>query len=495
MLQCHSDNPERRMTVSDQNEIDDILNELKNKKMGGASAPGNDKKSDDFFYSFTSPKKEDKPVTEESQIFNIGFDAPKKEQEAKHLDNNFDIISDSFKKSNPENDMQDKIRTDMPDGKKPKKNQNKKKKAIIITVAVILVVAIIAAVAVAVASSRNKEEETTTKPTTTEAATEAPVLVYNPLTGESSYNESAVDKRPVACVVENAYAARPQWGIDDSTASPDIILEGEVEGGETRMLWFYADYTALPDQIGPIRSARPPYIKFSELFDAIFIHWGQSQSRDNYVGADSVFASDDVDHINQMAYSDSVGLFGRDSSRGVSSEHTGVLYGDALEAAINEAGFRTDVEEGSFTKLNFNEKAAAVGTESCTSFSLTFSKNTKTRDWTYSEEDKMYHCSDYLTDVARTNLLVLYDQTEYIAKSNYKGSGQSEIYCDYKLSGGSGKLVSLGTITDIKWSVNNGTLSITNADGSDVKLNPGKTWIGYASSNNGGSDSNNTSAQ
>ena len=121
MLQCHSDNPERRMTVSDQNEIDDILNELKNKKMGGASAPGNDKKSDDFFYSFTSPKKEDKPVTEESQIFNIGFDAPKKEQEAKHLDNNFDIISDSFKKSNPENDMQDKIRTDMPDGKKPKK--------------------------------------------------------------------------------------------------------------------------------------------------------------------------------------------------------------------------------------------------------------------------------------------------------------------------------------------------------------------------------------
>ena len=112
--------------MSDQNEIDDILNELKNKKMGGASAPGNDKKSDDFFYSFTSPKKEDKPVTEESQIFNIGFDAPKKEQEAKHLDNNFDIISDSFKKSNPENDMQDKIRTDMPDGKKPKKNQNKK---------------------------------------------------------------------------------------------------------------------------------------------------------------------------------------------------------------------------------------------------------------------------------------------------------------------------------------------------------------------------------
>ena len=31
----------------------------------------------------------------------------------------------------------------------------------------------------------------------------------------------------------------------------------------------YADYTAVPSQIGPMRSARPPYIKFSELFDAI----------------------------------------------------------------------------------------------------------------------------------------------------------------------------------------------------------------------------------
>ena len=146
---------------------------------------------------------------------------------------------------------------------------------------------------------KNKEEET--KPSTTVITTAAPVQIVNPLTGEASFNEKAVGKRPVACVVENAYDARPQWGIDDNKNAPDIIMEGEVEGGETRMLWLYADYTSLPSQIGPMRSARPPFIKFSELFDSIFIHWGQSTSKGDYIGADAVFRNDDVDHINQMA--------------------------------------------------------------------------------------------------------------------------------------------------------------------------------------------------
>ena len=56
-----------------------------------------------------------------------------------------------------------------------------------------------------------------------------------------------------------------------------------MEGGETRMLWLFADYTSVPDKIGPMRSARPPYIRFSEMFDAVFIHWGQSKSKGSYV--------------------------------------------------------------------------------------------------------------------------------------------------------------------------------------------------------------------
>lgn len=453
--------------MSNQNEIDDILNELKDKK-----------------------RAESKPPVRKSADMDF---AKNDETKMKTQNNNFSIINDSFKNNIPKEVDLNQIYTDDYDEDEP---DDKKKKIIIIAVIAVLAVALIVGGIFIFAKNKDKEPETTTAPTTsTTAPTQAPVKVLNPLTGEDAYNASAVGKRPVACVVENAAAARPQWGIADNSNPPDIILEGEVEGGETRMLWFYADYTALPSQIGPVRSARPPFIIFSELFDSIFIHWGQSSSKDNYVGADTVFQTDNVDHINQMSYSDKVGLFGRDSSRGVSSEHTGVLYGDKLEAAIENSGFRTEADESSFTKFSFNEEDKPVGTESCTAFGLTFSSNTKTRDWTYNAEDKMYHSSDYKTDVARKNLLVLYDTTQYVNKSNYGGSGRTEVYCNYELDGGSGKLVSLGTITEITWSVENGVLVIKDANGKDVSLNPGTTWIGYGSSNHGGTDKNNTPAQ
>lgn len=69
----------------------------------------------------------------------------------------------------------------------------------------------------------------------------------------------------------------------------------------------------------------------------------------------------------------------------------------------------------------------------------------------------------------------------------YKNSGSAEVYCNYKLSGGNGKLATDGTVIDITWSVDNGVLVIKDTDGKDVNFNVGTTWIGYASSNNGGS--------
>ena len=89
----------------------------------------------------------------------------------------------------------------------------------------------------------------------------------------------------------------------------------------------------------------------------------------------------------------------------------------------------------------------------------------------------MYHSTDYETDVKMKNLIVLFDNTSYTTKANYKGSGKGETYCNYDLAGGKGVLASQGTYTEIKWS---------KKDGQPLKLNPGRSWIGYASANNGG---------
>lgn len=456
--------------IPDSEELDKILNELKKKGDPRAPIPADDNQ--------IKAEEPEAAVPEETESLKTSSE----EAETEKISEDF-IISEQSGSSKitisdePEYEEYEEINVS---------NSNNKKKIIAVAAAVVAVIAII--VAVVLIKGNSKAPETTAPVSTTESTTAAPVIVNNPLTNEGSYNQSAAKARPAAIVVENAAQARPQWGINDETKAPDIIVEGEVEGGEARMLWLYADYTALPDQLGPIRSARPPFIKFSEMFDAIFIHWGQSSSKGNYIGANTVFQEDNVDHINQMAFSDKVGLFGRDKSRGVSSEHTGVIYGDKLADAIAQEGFRTEAENSSYTKFNFNDEDKTVSETDCSTIDVRFSSRSKTRTWAFSDEDKMYHSSDYQTDVARKNILVLYDTTEYVVKENYKGSGNSETYCNYKLEGGTGKLATMGTITDITWSVENGMLVLKDSQGKALSLNTGKTWIGWASANNGGGD-------
>lgn len=323
-------------------------------------------------------------------------------------------------------------------------------------------------------------------------------------------SEEPAKPRPVALVVENAPDARPQWGMDDPKYSPDIILEGEVEGGITRTLWFFNDYNKIPKKIGPMRSARPPFIRFSKMFDAIFVHWGQSNTTSEYVGADTVFKKDKIDHINAMTYTAN-SLFSRDNTRNVSSEHTGVLNGKNLPRSIKDKKFRK-IQKKNATQLKYNKEAKPLSDNTCTKLTLRYSSRASGFDstWKYDEASGKYKTSDFENNLTRDNLLILFDRTQYIIKSNYKNSGSSVGYCDYKLSGGKGKLLSKGTIIDIKWFVNEkGQLEfyhpekIKDNDSKEdkdtesnenkpkfkkvpVKLNPGKTWIGWASSNNGG---------
>lgn len=321
-----------------------------------------------------------------------------------------------------------------------------------------------------------KEEPAAT--TTTTETTTAPPPVLNPLTGEENYNKSAVGVRPAAIVVENTKSARPQWGI----TTPDIIVEGEVEGGISRMLWLYADYTAVPEKVGPLRSARPSFVKFSELFDSIYIHWGGSHSKSSagYTGGYETISADGVDDLDGMNGGE---LFGRDTTRSVSSEHRGIMKGNKLSAAIEKKSYRTKVNSDSFTQFSFNEEIKNAGTDSAVKAAITFSSRTDTRKFTYNSGDGLYHTSDWEDDVAFENLIVLMDSTTYIT-TPYKGS--TTTYLNYSLKSGSGYLVSNGTKTAIKWDASGGVLKLTDETGNAINLNAGKSYIALASSNHDG---------
>ncbi len=356
---------------------------------------------------------------------------------------------------------------------------SKNKKIIIAVVTVIVVVAV--AVGVYFGVVRNKKEPETTTAVTTTTTTQAPVVIKNPLTGEADYNNSAVGKRPIAVVVENSPQARPQYNMD----TPDIIVEGEVEGGITRMLWLYADMTDLPEQVGPTRSARPSFVQFSQYFDCIYIHFGQSHSKGDYEGADDYITNNNIDNIDGMSTSS---CFKRTSDK--VSPHNAVLLGDELVAAIDKKGYRTDLDSSRFTQFAFNDKATALSQTACNSITTKFSKRASSaysHTFTYDSADGKYkNESDYKQEVSFENVVALFAESEYVDKQDYKGSGKTETYCNYKFTSGTGKLASAGTVVDFNWKEENGKLVFTDASGKEIKLNPGKTWIGFISSNNGG---------
>ena len=391
------------------------------------------------------------------------------------------------------------------------------KKAVIGIVSA-LVVAIAAAVCVFFVLGGKKEPP---KPAPKKEVVE-PEPITNPLTGSEDFDENALKRRVAAFVIENHPDARPQIGMDDKKYSPDIILEGEVEGGISRMLWFFADYKKLPKTLGPTRSARPPYIRFSKAWDAIFMHWGMSHSAGPYVGATDVFKQEKVDHINAMTFSNKCNAFGRDMSSGKSLEHTGRAYGKKIPAAIKEAGVRRKPKK--YTELAFKkeEEAGDMSDRTCKKITARYSRVSGTTSWKYNKNTKMYSSKNYNNSVKRDNIIVLFDKTEYITNPSYQGHGVT--YCDYKLAGGKGYVASKGTVVKIRWEMKNYKLKLytvrkekieepapeeeTAAESENsakdemesaeeskpkyktikepLELNPGKSWIGWISSNNGG---------
>ena len=376
-----------------------------------------------------------------------------------------------------------------------------------------IIVLLILACAFGAAACKQKTVKPDQKPAEEEPE---PEPIVNPLTGSFDFSEKAANRRVCGFVVENHPAARPQVGMDDKKYSPDIIVEGEVEGGISRMLWLYADYKKLPEVIGPLRSARPPFIRFSAMFDSYFIHWGMSHTEGGYIGANTVFRRYSTDHINAMDFPDKSDAFGRDMTTGKSLEHTGRAYGKKIPAALKEAGFRKTPKER--TKLLWREENGTVGKKTCGEVTATFSKISGSTHWTYDKEKNVYRTDSFQNNTERDNLIILEDKTEYVTNAIYQGHGVT--YCDYKFKGGTAWIISNGTYCKVRWKRDGQKFilyrrvktkvpkteeekaaeaaensSKDEMEDPDYKieikeepyeLNRGKSWIGWISRNNGG---------
>ena len=319
-------------------------------------------------------------------------------------------------------------------------------------------------------SCKKKEEiipATTT--TTTEPTTVPEPVDINPLTGEEGLDESAIGKRPVAVVVENTPAARPQWGL----CSPDMVIEGLVEGGITRMLWFYSDISRL-EKAGPTRSARNNYVEMAQAFDAIYVHLGGSKHAYKLMNNDST-----IDHIDGL---NSDGYFKRDRSRGVAIEHTAYTTGEWILKAISDKNIRYDIKPEYEKPFKFAKEKRTLP-QSCNSVTAVFSSSYK-HTFEYNAEDGLYYnkmnqkpmLDDNGKQMSVSNVIIIYCNVTYYDTK----------YAEWNLTKGSGVYISNGGAQNITWEKGDthDMLKLYDENGNELELNTGKTWMGFVPKSN-----------
>ena len=356
----------------------------------------------------------------------------------------------------------------------------KKNKLLLLLIVCLAVVSVFAA-----CKKRDSETEPMTEPPTetTEEITEPPTdpsdnVNYNPLTGLCDAPENAKYSRPIAIVMSNAPKARPQWGIN----SPDIMIEGLVEGGITRMLGLFTTEADIP-KYGPVRSARHDFIEIAQGFDAVFVHAGES------IYATRHFANYGIDDIDGCEYDGT--YFRRDSERRQRGlEHSMYIDAEYLLKTMDYQDTRTDIDQNYVNVLKFAkpEELTIPTAGSCIQADFEYSNSFKNK-MVYDEATQLYtkyQDDEVMTDantdenVTYVNVILLYTEVGSM--------GDSSGCIDMDLTGGSGVYISKGQYENITWSKGDATsqLKLTRADGSVLPLNPGNSYIGLVPANRAG---------
>lgn len=350
--------------------------------------------------------------------------------------------------------------------------KNTLKKLVLFSMMVILALAF-------VACGKNTDAETETMETETETETEVVEVPETPgntnlLTGLPTLTDEAIGKRPVAVMVNNVKAAFPQYGV----AEADIIFEIPVEGGSTRFMAMYGDYTQVP-KVCSVRSCRMYFPEYSEGFDAVYVNWGMSEAIRDYVKS--------LNLTNYDGTFNTGNLFDRDAERrasGMALEHTGYFNGPGLPEAMEEAGQRTDIEEDKKdTAFNFHAADSVVkptGVE-CTTVEIDYGAAEPT--FTYDAESntylKQHNGVNQIDGVTGTQLAF----TNVIILETDIGEHENGTHRDVRwANGGTGYYISNGAAQEITWSKAGveSRILLFDKDGNELTINAGKSYIGIS---------------
>jgi len=274
--------------------------------------------------------------------------------------------------------------------------------------------------------------------------------------------DPVINTRPVVGVmVENSTDARPQSGLDGAS----VVFEAVAEGGITRFLTLFQDKN--PSYLGPVRSVRPYYIQWAMGFDAGIAHVGGSPEALQDL---KDWKAKDLDQFANGSY------FRRITAR--VAPHNVYTSLDQLFDLSNKKGYSTSTFTG------FPRKTAkAVELPTAKSIDFTLSSSAFNVHYDYDAAGNKYLRSEggaahnVVTEAGASTQL---SPDVVIALVMNQGINPDGIHTTYaSLGSGHAYVFQDGTVTEGTWkkTTQSEQLTIVDANGKPLKLNPGQTWL------------------
>lgn len=313
--------------------------------------------------------------------------------------------------------------------------------------------------------------ETTPPPETTLQTESNFDKLINPLTGLPS-TSVVQNSRPVAVMINNHLESLPQYGISRA----DIIYEIPVEGGITRFMAVYENYSTVPN-VCSVRSCRYYFPLISKGLDAVYLHWGLDKS----IAADTL-KKYNIDHLDGGVVGSP--LFGRDAQRKKSYalEHTAYLQGNNLESVLKQYKIRTELDDSHKNKtvFKFLDDGQAINSDKTATKTVLNFSNAYYSTFTYDETSGKYlklHSGKPQIDAKSKEQLSF--KNLIILRTEIKSLKPGSVLLDVALNSGSGWYISDGKRINIKWKRENDStpIRIFNEDETELAINRGNSYI------------------
>lgn len=285
-----------------------------------------------------------------------------------------------------------------------------------------------------------------------------PPTYYSPLTGDIVKTEAATKQAVTAIMIENSPDARPQSGVKQA----GIVYEAIAEGGITRFLTLHQQDK--PQMIGPVRSLRMYYVDWLAPYNASVAHVGGS-----------LFA---LQEVRNGKYRDIDQFFNGSSywrAKDRYAPHNVYTSFEKLDALNASKGYN----ESTFTGFPRQDGKPAE-TPNANQVAVNFGGALYNTSYAYDKPTNSYHRSiggvPHLDredgQITPRVVIAMKVQMSRVLEDGYRedikaiGSGEAVIFQN-------------GTAQTVTWNkpTRESQISFTDAEGKEVPLARGQTWI------------------